>query len=99
MRNEEIIVIVKNIYEKSLPCMRNKVIRYNICENLNGDVINYGIEIAESSDGLSRKEIVEDISPDKDFVYNLITYLCENVVDVTHFKDIVEDYILMCEKV
>ena len=26
------------------------------------------------------------------------THLCENVVDVTHFKDIVEDYILMCEK-
>ena len=66
---------IYNIFTKICNQIINKVIRYNICENLNGDVINYGIEIAESSDDLSRKEIVEDISPDKDFVYNLITYL------------------------
>ncbi len=90
---------VKNIYEKSLPCMGNKVIRYNVCEELIGDTTNYGIEITESSDTSDRKQIIKNISPSKDFVYDLTTYLCENVVDVTHFEDIVQDYILMREKV
>ncbi len=93
------IMTVKNIYEKSLPCMGNKVIRYNVCENSVGDTTNYGIEVTESSDNSNMKETIENISPNKDFVYDLITYLNENVVDATHFKDIVEDYILMSENV
>lgn len=93
------IMTVKNVCEKSISCMGNKIIRYSICKNLIGGTAHYGIQLSESSKNLNQEESIENISPNKDFVYDLIKYLYENVIDVTHFKDIVEDYILMCEKV
>lgn len=90
---------VKNIYEKSLHCMGDKIIHYDICENAVDNTIHYGIQISDKVGDESRKEIINDISPDKNLVCNLIDYLFENTIDVTHFKDIVEDYLLMCENV
>lgn len=90
---------VKNIYEKSLPCMGDKIIHYDICENMVDNVIHYGIQISDKVGDENRKETIQDISPDKNLVCNLIDYLFQNVIDVTHFKDVVEDYILMSENV
>ncbi len=90
-------MIIRNLYEKSLPIMNNKVIKYNICENKYSGQTHYGIQIIEEIGRKHNEEMIESISPNKNFVYGLLSYLCENTVDTVHFKDIVDDYILKNE--
>ncbi len=86
-------MIIKNIYEKKLPIMNNKILKYNLCEGEEGNRTNYGIQLTEDTDKIHREEIIWDISSDKNFVNNLLMYLSENVIDTVHFRDIIEDYI------
>ena len=86
-------MVIKNIYQKSIPCM-NKTIKYEMLETFYDDCICYGIQIKEFYKDNYFEELIEDISSNKAFVNNLITYLYENAVDTVHFKDIIEDYIV-----
>ncbi len=85
-------MVVKNVYQKSIPCM-GKTIEYKMLESFYDDYsYYYGIQIKEFYKDNYFEELIEDISSNKTFVYNLITYLYENGIDTVHFKDIVEDY-------
>ena len=53
----------------------------------------YGIEVVSFSEDKNEVEKIENVSYEKDKVMNIITLLYENAVDITHFKDVVEDYI------
>lgn len=90
-------MIIKNFCEKSLPTAYGKVIKYNICESEYSGHTHYGIHIIEQIGEDQIEETIENISPNKNFVCDLLTYLCENLIDTVHFKDIVEDYLIKSE--
>ena len=90
-------MIIKNLFEKRITMMNNKIIKYNICEFECDGQMHYGIQIAEKSGRDYKEETIEGISPNKNFVYSLLLYLHENIIDTVHFKDIVNDYILQSE--
>lgn len=92
-------MIIKTFCEKNLSSMGGKIIRYNLCEVKYGSYIHYGIQIAEHIGKTHNKETLENISTNKDFVHELLLYLCENLIDTVHFKDIVEDYLLKSENI
>jgi hypothetical protein len=77
--------------------MGGKVIDYNVCEDEHDNAIHYGIQVTDRTGEDYNEEMIEDISPSKDFIYNLLMYLYENSIDTVHFRDIVEDYIFKSE--
>ncbi len=83
------------IREITLKSMENKIIRYFILKNCESAFIKYGIGIQEVCDGKFNEEKIENISSNKDFVLELIDYLCDHAIDTTHFRDIVEDFNLL----
>lgn len=90
-------MIIKNLLEKSITMMNNKIIKYNICEHKHDNQIHYGIQIIEKNGRNYKEEIIKGISPNKNFVYSLLLYLYENIIDTVHFKDIVNDYMMQIE--
>lgn len=85
---------IKNIYNVVKKSSGGKVLKYNLCEDNNSDEKCYGIEVLLEDNGLAEREIIKDISNDKSEVLSLIDYLYENGVDIVHFREVVEDYIV-----
>ncbi len=85
---------MKSIYKKILKHSENKIITYGILETLEENKTHYGIYVSEEVNGIVREEAIESIFPNKNMILNLIDRLCENAIDIIHFKDIVEDYLL-----
>ena len=81
------------IYELNQTVGGKRTINYNLCENAVENQMIYGIEIVSLSEDKKEIEKIENVSYEKDEVIKIITLLYENAVDITHFKDIVEDYI------
>ncbi len=90
-------MVIKNLCEKKLSAMNNKVIKYNVCESKCDSQMHYGIQIVEDVGENHNEETIEGISTSENFVYNLLSYLYDNIIDTVHFRDIVDDYILESE--
>ena len=84
---------ITKIYELNQTVGEKRTINYNLCENTIENQVIYGIEIVSFSEDKKEVEKIENVSCEKDKVMNIITLLYENAVDITHFKDVVEDYI------
>ncbi|MBQ2672121.1 MAG: hypothetical protein IJG00_04890 [Clostridia bacterium] len=87
---------IKNLYEKNFSSL-NKTVFYNLVKTKSEGKDSFGIQIVTKLRNYEEKEIINDISRKEDFVKKIINYLYENAVDTTHFKDVVEDYILKME--
>ena len=87
---------IKNLYEKNFSSL-GKTVFYNLVKTQDEGENSFGIQIVTKSRSYEEKETIKDISQKEDFVKKIINYLYENAVDTTHFKDVVEDYILKME--
>ena len=89
----------QSVYVNELSYMDGKKIEYKIttCEKDNCE--QYGIQVITDAKDYHEEDTVNAISPDKNFVEEIITYLYQNSIDTIHFKDVLEDYILQSEKV
>ncbi len=93
-------MIIKNLYESNCSGMDSfkrscKIIKYNLCESVTEeDGIGYGIQVITYFEDFYEGKIIKAISKDINLVKKLIKFLYENCVDVVHFEDIVQDYIL-----
>ena len=84
---------IEKIYELNQTLAIKRSIIYNLCEcTVQGKTV-YGIEIIVNSNDKQESSKIENVSYDKNQVVNIITLLYENAVDISHFKDVVEDYI------
>ena len=85
----------ENIYILCQRSFGGRKLEYNLCESENDSILNktYGIELILRSADINESVRVEDISPNKREVLNLIDCLSENGVDTIHFRDVIEDYI------
>ena len=94
-------MIITNLYENNCSGMDSskqscKIIKYNLCESTTEE--GYGIQVTTHFEDFYEEKIIKAISKDISLVKNLIKFLYENCVDVIHFEDIVQDYILNNEK-
>lgn len=89
----------QSVCVNELTSMEGKRIEYRIttCEKDGSE--HYGIQVITDAKDYREDEAVDMISPDKNFVEEIITYLYQNSIDTVHFKDVLEDYILESEKV
>ena len=83
----------EKIYELNQTVTVERKITYNLCESTTEGKTVYGIEIVVISNDKQESSTIENVSCDKNQVINIITLLYENAVDISHFKDVVEDYI------
>lgn len=72
---------------------KKKIVWYGICSRADRGTLSYGIQILSYSGGNFEREIVFDITSNKEFVKDLVKYLYENSADVISFKDIINDLI------
>ena len=86
-------MITEKIYELNQSFLGNRTLKYNLCENKGENGLYYGIQLVVSSQDNTEEVAIENISEDKQYVLNLITYLYENAIDTIHFKDVIIDYI------
>ena len=84
---------IEKIYELNQTLAIKRSIIYNLCESTVEGKTVYGIEIIVNSNDKQESSKIENVSYDKNQVVNIITLLYENAVDISHFKDVVEDYI------
>lgn len=89
---------IKNLYEKNFSSL-NKTVFYNLVKTKSEGEDSFGIQIVTKTENYEEKEIIKDISQKEDFVKKMIKYLYENAVDTTHFKDVIDDYILKMERI
>ena len=85
---------IKNIHKLVQKSFLKRNLFYNLCESSGEGSKFYGIEILTEYKNSVEREIIRNISNDKSVVLNLIECLYENAVSVTHFRDIIEDYII-----
>lgn len=84
---------IEKIYELNQTIAMKRKTIYNLWENEIESQTVYGIEIVVFSNNKQESSKIENISRDKNQVINIITLLYENAVGISHFKDVVEDYI------
>lgn len=89
----------RSVYVNELTSMEGKKIEYRITTGEKDGCEQYGIQVITDTKDYHEEEAVDMISPDKNFVKEIITYLYQNSIDTIHFKDVLEDYILKSEKV
>ncbi len=89
----------QSVYVNELSSMEGKKIDYKITTYEKDGCKQYGIQVVTDAKDYHEEESVDMISPDKNFVEEIIKYLYQNSVDTIHFKDVLEDYILKSEKV
>lgn len=89
----------QSVYVNELTSMEGKKIEYRITACEKDGCEQYGIQVITDAKDYHEEETVDMISPDKDFVKEIITYLYQNSVDTVHFKDVLDDYILKSENV
>ena len=84
---------IKKIYELNQTHFGKRTLIYSLCKSKNKEESQYGIQLVMTSEKEKEEVMIQDISNNKNYVMNLITYLYENAIDTIHLKDVVEDYI------
>lgn len=86
---------IRKIYKNKLTTLRKKTIEYSIFSEKFENKTSYGISVSEKCEHFSNYESIKNISSDFESVNKLAKCLAESAIDTSHFKDIVEDYIVL----
>ena len=82
----------KKIHELNQTWLGRRTLKYNLCETQSEDGLQYGIQLIVNSENQKEEIAIENISNNKQYVLDLITYLYENAIDTIHFRDVIIDY-------
>lgn len=85
-------MITKKIHELNQTWLGRRTLKYNLCETENEEGLQYGIQLIVNSESQKEEIAIENISNNKQYVLDLITYLYENAIDTIHFRDVIIDY-------
>lgn len=87
-------MISGGLYGKILNLEEDKTIQYSMIINMLDSIPHYGVHLSQNITGVREEESIPEVSCNKDSVCGLIDALYQNCVNMLHFKDVVEDYIL-----